>query len=220
MRLGDFILENLEPILEQWEDFATTIARNNDLDSHELRTHAEKLLRAIATDLVTAQTNDEHISKLHGSALEQHDEVAADIHATTPPMAGGSTINQIVSQYRVLRMSVLMKWLQRIKSGTDFEVEDMMHFNESVDQAVAQSIARYSHAAEQARAHFLGTLGHDLRTHLGAILLSADFLLYREDMGAESTKAATRIHTSVKRADEVVENLLRLQTTRPLAEPA
>lgn len=219
MRLGDFILENLEPILEQWEDFATTIARNNDLDSHELRTHAEKLLRAIATKLVTAQTNDEHIGKLHGSALEQHGEVAADIHMTTPPMAG-STINQIVSQYRVLRMSVLMTWLQRIKSGTDFEVEDMMRFNEFVDQAVAQSIARYSHAAEQARAHFLGTLGHDLRTHLGAILLSADFLLYRKDIGAESTKAATRIHTSVKRADEVVENLLTFQTIRPITEPA
>ena len=219
MRLGDFILENLEPILEQWADFATTIIRNKDLDSHELRAHAEKLLRAIATDLVTAQTNAEHISKLYGAALEQHDEVAADIYAITPLMAG-STIDQIVSQYRVLRMSVLMKWLQRIKSGTDFEVEDMMRFNEFVDQAVARSIARYSHAAEQAHAHFLGTLGHDLRTHLGAILLSADFLLYREDMGAESTKAATRIHTSVKRADEVVGHLLTFQTTRPITEPA
>ena len=218
MRLGDFILENLEPILEQWEGFAATISRNKDLNSPPLRTQVEKLLRAIASDLITAQTKDEHISKLHGSALEQHDEITADSDAITPLMIG-STIDQIVSQYRVLRMSVLMKWLQRIKSGTDFEVEDMMRFNESVDQAVAQSIACYSHAAEQAHAHFLGSLGHDLRTHLGAILLSADFLLYRKDIGAESTQAATRIHTSVKRADEVVGNILTFQTTRALTEP-
>ena len=113
-----------------------------------------------------------------------------------------------------------MKWLQRIKSGTDFEVQDMLRFNESVDQAVAQSIACYSQAAEQAHADFLGNLGHDLRTHLGAILLSADFLLFRKDIGAESTQAATRIHTSVKRADEVVGSLLTFQTTRAVTEPA
>ena len=215
MRLGDFILENLESILEQWEDFAATIARNSDLDSLELRAHAENILRAIATDLITVQMNDQPISKSHGAALEQHNEIAADIHAITPLMAG-SSIDQIVAQYRVLRMSVLLKWMQRIKSGTDFEVVDMLHFNESVDQAVARSIAGYSHDY----AHFLGTLGHDLRTHLGAIMLSADLLLYRKDIGAESTKAATRIHTSVQRADEVVGNLLTFQTTRPITEPA
>ncbi|WP_426116335.1 histidine kinase dimerization/phospho-acceptor domain-containing protein [Pseudomonas sp. DSP3-2-2] len=219
MRLGDFILENIESILQQWEDFATTIARNSDLNSLELRAHVEKMLGAIATDLITVQMNDQHISKSHGAALGQHDEIATDIYAITPLMAG-SSIDQIVAQYRVLRMSVLMKWMQRIKSGTDFEVEDMLHFNESVDQAVARSIARQALAAEQARAHFLGTLGHDLRTHLGAILLSADVLLHRKDIGAESAKAATRIHTSVQRADEVVGNLLTFQTTRPIAEPA
>ena len=65
-----------------------------------------------------------------------------------------------------------------------------------------------------------GALGHDLRTHLRAILLSADFRLYRKDIGAESTQAATRIHTSVKCADEVVGNLLTFQTARPITEPA
>src|SRR5690606_10913866 len=114
MRLGDFILENLESIFEQWEDVAATIACNSDLSSLELRAHAEKILRAIATDLITVQTNAEHISKSHGSALEQHDEIAADIYAIIPPLAG-STLNQIVAQYRVLRMSVLLKWMQRIK---------------------------------------------------------------------------------------------------------
>ena len=219
MRLGDFILENFESILEQWEDFAATIARNSDLDLLELRAHAENILRAIATDLITVQMNDQPISKSHGIAFEHYDEIAADIHAITPLMAG-SSIDQIVAQYRVLRMSVLLKWMQRIKSGTDFEVADMLRFNESVDQAVARSIASHAHAAEQVRAHFLGTLGHDLRTHLGAILLSADVLLHRKDIGAESTKAATRIHTSVQRADEVVGNLLTFQTTRPITEPA
>jgi len=213
MRLGDFILKNLEPILQQWEDFAKTIEQSRDVSSATLRDHAEKVLRTVAADLATVQTPDERIIKSHGNTLEDHDETAAETHAITRLMAG-FTINQMVSEYRVLRMSVLMKWLQRIKSGTDFEVEDMMRFNEAVDQALAESIASYSHAIEEARSHFLGLLGHDLRTHLGAILLSADVLLHTEDLGAGSAKVASRIYTSVKRADQVVGDLLDVTYSR------
>lgn len=173
------------------------------MESGELCDRAGKMLTAVAADLVTVHTSE----KSHGTAREQHDETSTEMHAIAR-LLEGSTLNQIVSEYRVLRMSVLMIWLQQIKSGMDFEVEDMTHFNESVDHALNQSIASYSHGVEQARAHSLGTLKHDLRTHLGAILLNADVLLHRKDIGAESTKVVTRIYTSVKRADEVVGDLL------------
>jgi signal transduction histidine kinase len=203
MRLSNFILENSGSILNQWKELAEKTAWSSDMDSDELFDRAGKMLTAVAADLVTVHTSD----KSHGTARGQHDEASAEMHAITRLMEG-STLNQIVSGYRVLRMSVLMIWLQQIKSGMDFEVEDMMHFNKSVDQALHQSIASYSHGVEQARAHSLGTLKHDLRTHLGAILLNADVLLHLKDIGAESTKVVTSIYTSVTRADEVVGNLL------------
>ncbi len=53
MRLPDFILENLEPILQVWEDFARTIdTPGEELDSVALRDHAEQMLRAIVSDAV------------------------------------------------------------------------------------------------------------------------------------------------------------------------
>jgi signal transduction histidine kinase len=207
MRLSDFILDNLEPILEQWSFFASKTAQNNGLGSIESRDHAERMLRIVAADSATVNGINEHNSKSGETVLAQHVATVLNIHAGPGPMAD-SAIHQIVSQYRILRMSVTMKWLQRIKSETDLEDEDMLRFNESVDEALAQSLVSHSHAVEQARVHLLGTVGHDLRTHLGAILLSADLVLHRKDTGAETIKAATRIHSSVKRAANVVDKLL------------
>jgi len=56
--LADFILENIEPILQQWEAFAKTMTPAADgMDSAALRDHAEQMLVAIAADLRTAQTD-------------------------------------------------------------------------------------------------------------------------------------------------------------------
>lgn len=208
MRLAHFIIDNLEPILQAWEDFARTITpATNVMNSDELRDHAEQMLRAIATDLQTPQTAAEQIDKSKGNSPEKEDETAAETHAVTRLVAG-FTIDQMVSEYRALRSSVLRQWLRQIKSGTDFEVEDMTRFNEAIDQALAESIASYSRAVNASRNIFLGILGHDLRTPLGAILLGSEVLLRADEMGIRQTKIATRIYTSVKRANKIVGDLL------------
>ncbi|MCQ4314325.1 sensor histidine kinase [Pseudomonas stutzeri] len=208
MRLAHFIIDNLEPILQAWEDFAMTIKpASTTMDPSDLRDHAEQMLRTIVADMQTTQTTAEQIDKSQGNAPESEDETAAETHAITRHMAG-FTIEQMVSEYRALRSSVLMQWLQQIKSGTDFEVEDMIRFNEAIDQALAESIASYSEAVSASRDIFLGILGHDLRTPLGAILLGSEVLLLADDLGPKPTKIASRIYTSVKRANKIVSDLL------------
>jgi hypothetical protein len=41
MKLSDFIVENIEPILETWEKFATDIPSAHNLEVAKLRDHAE-----------------------------------------------------------------------------------------------------------------------------------------------------------------------------------
>lgn len=208
MRLATFITNNLEPILQAWEDFAKTITPATQMmDSAELRDHAEQMLKAIAEDLQTPQTTAQQIDKSKGNGPGKSDETAAETHAVTRLVAG-FTLDQMVSEYRALRSSVLMQWLQQIKIGTDFEVEDMTRFNEAIDQALAESIRSYSRAVDASRNVFLGILGHDLRTPLGAILLGSEVLLRAEEMGIRQTKIASRIYTSVKRANKIVSDLL------------
>jgi signal transduction histidine kinase len=86
----------------------------------------------------------------------------------------------------------------------------MIRFNEAIDQALAESIASYSRAVEASRNLFLGILGHDLRTPLGAILLGADVLRRSVDLGVRKSKIALGIYTSVKRASQIVGDLLDL----------
>ncbi|AZP71976.1 HAMP domain-containing histidine kinase [Pseudomonas poae] len=210
MRLPDFILQNLEPILQAWEDFARTIhTPGADLDREGLRDHAEQMLRAIVLDLRTTQTVQEQIDKAQGLAPQHDDETPAETHAMTRLMAGFS-IDQMVSEYRALRTSVLSQWLDQVKHGTPLEVDDMNRFHEAIDQALAESIASYSRAVEASRNVFLGILGHDLRTPLGAILLGADMLRRSDTIGERSTRVATQIYTSVQRASQIVGDLLDL----------
>jgi signal transduction histidine kinase len=210
MRLPDFILENLEPILQAWEDFARTIETpGEELDSVGLRDHAEQMLRAIVSDLRTKQTRQEQIAKAQGQAPADDQETAAETHAMTRLMAG-FTIDQMVSEYRALRTSVVSQWMRKVKDGTPINVDDMTRFHEAIDQALAESIASYSRAVEASRNMFLGILGHDLRTPLGAILLGADVLRRSQDAGARATKIANQIYTSVRRASQIVGDLLDL----------
>lgn len=210
MRLPDFILEHLEPILQAWEDFARTIKTpGGDLDSVALRDHAEQMLRAIVTDLRTTQTKREQTAKAQGLIPADDQETAAETHAMTRLMAG-FTIDQMVSEYRALRTSVVSQWMRKVNEGTPINVDDMTRFHEAIDQALAESIASYSRAVEASRNVFLGILGHDLRTPLGAILLGADVLRRSKDIGPRDNKIANQMYTSVRRASQIVGDLLDL----------
>ena len=201
MRLSDFIIKNLEPILQAWEDFARTIeVPGQELDSKGLRDHAEQMLRAIALDLGTTPPPQERIAQSQGNDPVEQLETAAEVHAVTRLLVG-FTLDQMVSEYRALRASVLSQWLGQMKAGTFLEVDDMIRFNGAIDQALAESIASYSRAVEASRNVFLGILGHDLRTPLGAILLGADVLRRSKKVEGREAKVALGIFTSVKRAD-------------------
>jgi signal transduction histidine kinase len=207
MRLSRFIIEHLEPMVQEWEHFARSMdTPGKPLDTEALRNHAEPMLRAIAADLDTEQSAQQQVDKAqgHGPAA---DSSAAESHAITRLLAG-FTIDQVVAEFRALRASVVRQWMVAVKAGEEFEVEDMIRFNEAIDQALAESIASYTSAVHASRNIFLGILGHDLRTPLSAILLGADVLLRTDDLGARATKIASRIYSSVKRASQIVGDLL------------
>lgn len=207
MRLSAFLIEHIEPIVQEWEDFARTMHTDGKpLDTEALRDHAELMLRTISADLSTHQTPQQQLDKSQGHGPVEQTS-AATSHAITRLMSGFS-IDQVVSEFRALRASVINHWMKEVSNGTSFEIEDMIRFNEAIDQALAESISSYTTAVQGSRNIFLGILGHDLRTPLSAILLGADVLLRTDDLGARATKISSRIYASVKRATQIVADLL------------
>jgi signal transduction histidine kinase len=208
MRLADFILENLDQILQSWEDFASTITpAATNMNSVELRDHAEQMLRTIAEDLRMSQTAEESVRKSKGSGARGAEDTAAELHALTR-LTSGFTIEQMVSEYRALRASVLLLWSQRIKQGVEFELEEMTRFNEAIDQSLAESVVRFAKSVSESQQIFLGILGHDLRTPLGAISIGAEVLLHTPELDSKHSRVASRIYASVGRAKSIVDSLL------------
>lgn len=214
MNLSSFIVQNMETILQEWEDFARDLTRGSEhvMDTAELRDHAEEMLRIIAADLDTPEAAQESIDKSHGLEPQTDEYTAAERHAADR-LTAGFTIEQLVAEYRSLRASVLRLWERHTRISGAAEIKDIVRFNEAIDQALTESVARFSSMVQESQNLFLAILGHDVRTPLGAINMGAQFLLFDEKLPAISRKMASRILNSNKRIDEIVGDLLDFAST-------
>lgn len=201
MRLAEFIDSRLDAIVREWDAFAATrVPAGAKMDALALRDHAPQILRAIAADLRTPQTAPEQLAKSHGLApvVVGAPHTAAEVHGTLRAQ-GGFSISQLVSEYRALRSSVLRLWAQ---SGGSPELasaaEDVMRFNEAIDQAIAESVDFYSQEVDRGRHLFLGVLGHDLRTPLSAIQMTAHYLSQVRSDEVVSTAARQLMNSGVR----------------------
>lgn len=214
MRLGEFILARLEPILVEWEGFASTLlpaaAR---LDSLALRDHARLMLEAIADDLSRDQSAEAQVLKSKGlaRAVDGAPRTAAQEHATLRAH-DGFNIQQVTAEYRALRATVLRLWLAEFP-GAPEHLQDAIRFNEAIDQALAESVRDFSLAVENSRNLLLGMLGHDMRNPLSVIVATASYLT-QLNAGTEVSVAARRLMKSGGRIQELVNDLVDFSRTQ------
>ncbi|MCS0581482.1 sensor histidine kinase [Massilia pinisoli] len=211
-RLANFIRDNMEPILQEWEDFARTIEPPAlTMDDEALRDHARLMLLAFSADLDSAQSDQERVTKSKGLGRRGHGDSAAETHAEAR-LLSGYTVAQLVSEYRALRSSVLALWGKTVEGnregGMGDVMKDMMRFNEAVDQAVAESVARYEQLVKRSQNMFLAILGHDLRNPLGTLVSGSSFVMQAADIPPKYILAATRMFSSAKRMSKLVNDLI------------
>jgi signal transduction histidine kinase len=214
LRLADFILGDMERILIKWEAFAATCSpASASMTSSELRDHAKQILEAVAADLRTSQSAEEQTDKSMGLAVAPFGapETAAQSHALLRAKSGFD-INQLVSEYRALRASVLSLWIDSCESAPPF-LQDVIRFNEAVDQAVAESVSHYSAWMEQARNLLLGSLSHDMRSPLQTVRMTA-ILLGQLNAGDEVSAAAGRLIRSGAQLQSLLDDLVDFNRTK------
>jgi signal transduction histidine kinase len=215
VRLAQFITENLEELLVQWEDFAQSLlAPGHEMTRLALRDHATQILLAVAEDIESNQTELEQAYKSKGFVQIAHaTRTAATTHGALRYLAGFD-LRQLTAEFRALRASVLHLWLKCGGAG-ETAVYEMTRFNEAIDQALAESIASYSDEVARSRDMFLAILGHDLRSPLSAIANSG---LYLGTPGVlprgAPLDAARRITSSAAKMGSMIEDLLEYTRTR------
>lgn len=175
MRLQSFISANLDAILNEWVAFAgDQFPAAHTMDRAALLDHGRLILEEIVADMHRPQDDDERQAKSEGNSATA--STAADLpsrsHARQREQQG-FRVEQLVAEYRALRATVLRLWTAASSEVQVQDLDDVMRFNEAVDQAVAESLQVFVAEVDRARDLFLGMLGHDLRGPLSTIASSA-----------------------------------------------
>lgn len=212
MRLSKFINENTEVILQEWEDFAGTLHELTSATKAQLRDHAKAILVAICLDLDTYQSVQESIDKSQGNAPDGADETAAQAHAVDRLQAG-FTVEELMAEYRALRASVLRLWQNRVKRADASDLQDMLRFNEAIDQSLTESLAHFSAMVRDSQNVFLAILGHDVRNPLGAISMGTQLILQDTALAPRHLKVAAQMLRSTQRVSDIVSDLLDYSTS-------
>ena len=150
MKLSAFIVDNIELILQEWEDFAKKIfPKDQKTNVKELRDHAKLILMSIVADLDIPQSTSEQSKKSQGLAVKTNKkETPAQEHGISR-MSEGFSINNLIAEFRALRASVIKLFTDENRKVLISDPYDLVRFNESIDQAVAESVAEYTIAQEK-----------------------------------------------------------------------
>ena len=215
MRLSTFIRENSAPIIAEWEAFAGTLDPSPEAASPlSLRNHIEYILRFVADDIDSPQTDAEQVDKSQGKHARHSTNSVAEVHAALR-QAGGFNMDQMVSEYRALRASVVKLWsAQKTTETTPRDIHDLTRFNEAIDQELTESISYYSLKVERSRNLFLGILGHDLRNPIGAMTMSAELIGRIGSLSERQIMLISQISVSASRALKILDQLLDLTRAR------
>jgi hypothetical protein len=210
MSLSAFIHGHHREIIDEFAAFARTLM---PVDSHmtesELRDHAEEMLTAIVQDMETDQTLAEQARKSKSLGAAQAMAASGRLHADAR-IEHGFGPGHVLAEFRALRASVLRLYEQEGPG----DLAGVRRFNEAIDEALAESMARYAAKTDLYRDQLIGILSHDLRTPLGAIMVGAALLAMTTKEDQRQPRAASRILVSAQRMERMIADLLDLTRTR------
>ena len=198
-RLSRFILDNLPAILQQWEDFARSLQTGRPLSIEALRNGAERMLRFVAADMETEQSQQEEVAKStgHGPALPHGRTSAAHDHGVGRAVER-FTLIELVSEYRALRASVTRMWAQTVPADAH-SVAQIIRFDEAIDQILAEGVTTFTERLDHDADMFTASVGHDLANPVNAIKMTAQVLAASPSLSPKEQGMVSRIELATNR---------------------
>lgn len=212
-RLAGFICENMEALLQGWEEFANAIEPGISTKSvAELRCHAQQALVALAATLdarpidVARAASSQRAQEFATTPLAAINHAAACLHS-------GYTVVDLVAEYHSLRRSVLSLWTKAPRRTLTTDPTDVMCFNLAVDQAMCESVAQYQRLVDQSQNMFLAILGHDLRNPLGTLIAGTTLMVNDSDLAPKQVMVASRMFNSARRMKKLIDDFIDFTRT-------
>jgi signal transduction histidine kinase len=220
MRLHEFIRAHPDAIEREWERFARTLTPfATSLSVSALRDHLREILEAIADDMLGSQTSAQQHEKsegkdTYGDALD----LITTAHANMR-LDSGFQLAHAIAEYRALRAGILRLWAQTTPSREEQDLDEVIRFNETIDQAIAEITRRFADRATHYSDRFVDILAHDVRSPLNLINLAAESLLVDSSLETARVKDVSRILRGVRRIDRLVNDLgilVRHRASKPI----
>ncbi len=80
---------------------------------------------------------------------------------------------------------MIRRWVDSLASPELAHFQEMIRFNEAIDEALTESTAAYAEQVNHSRDIFLAILGHDLRAPLQAVSMSTEMLVRKTRLDAD-----------------------------------
>jgi signal transduction histidine kinase len=201
MRLADFIVDNLDPILTRWHTLIQESATHPQPGTDELPI---QMLKSIAAQLAAGPSYAPGCLRPHAQA---GDPGSASLLGAEQLLTGAS-IEELISQFHTLRKSVVGLWREQCASPSASELDEVLCLNDAIDRAESDAVARFTAMMAHSQHLFLAILGHDLRNPLNATVMGASFLKRAPGISTAHAEVAARIHRSGLRMGRLVEDLI------------
>jgi signal transduction histidine kinase len=212
MKLHRFIQDNLDALVAEWEAFARTLLPAAKTTANlALRDHYREILVAIVKDMQAAAARaDVTRADVQPAAVE----TMAAAHGALRHAAGFDLV-QLVSEFRAMRSSVFGLWRRAASTRhTTPAIDETERFNEAIDQALTESVARYTSHVTASRDMFLAVLGHDLRSPLQTIEMAGSVIVSPHLANADRLEVGRRITRAAKMMDGLITDILEVTRSR------
>lgn len=209
MNIPSFIREHRDDLIDDWIRYAKELQpAAGNLSDDQLRNSGAEILMAIAVNMERTQNEAQQMAKSFGAKSEGDAgfDFISVLHADDR-RAQGFGLNDVLAEFRALRASVLRRW-EAVGSTDRESFQELIRFNEAIDQALNESVQQYTKRVELARDLFAGVLAHDLRAPMAVIHYAAEILLRDDTISPTGMRASATVQRSVLRMRAMIDDLL------------
>lgn len=191
-KLADQLRNKTEEILKRFEaSVRKEVKAARYLSSSELKNSLPKVLENLAQALETTEKTavpEIKVAKEHGKE-----------RSTFPQY----TLEQIISEYRLLRRSIF-----DVLKEQDIDSQDRDTIIDAIEIGISEAASEFASQQYQLREQFISTLAHDLRNPLSAAMMSAQLILRVPEHTEQVQIMAARIIDTIGRTDRLIKDLL------------
>ena len=215
MKLSRFIISHIDEIVGEWETFARSLSKPDfAMPVADLQDHARQMLKAIAADMEKSESKQQKkVKSVSDVSSITGGESAASTHGSLRQISG-FTMPQVTAEFRAMRASVLRLWMETSSRASKENTQEILRFNEAIDQALQESAIRFADQSNRTRDTFLAILGHDLRSPLATMTMAGAFLVRPTIDQANAIQIGARIARSAASMTTMVNDLLEYARTQ------